>query len=658
MAVTPDQKRVFINALSEGHSQTDAANIAGFSESTAKRLIRRHNIDPKALKPSKPLEIPGPLERHELSRQAARALDDFALFRYRYFGRKSSPWQEHAAEVVAAKLATPQKEFGVVNCPPGSGKSTLFTHDIPAWLTARSRSLRGFIGSSTQTLANSYVGRLRSTLERNIPVQAKSEEIALRLASDADSTLSADYGRFKPLHHPDYAAPPWSKTQFTVEQLGLTSSHEKEATWTAFGRDTGFLGWRVNFVVWDDLVTKAALRTQESIEQDRSWWLDEAQTRLEPGGLLILQGQRLHAEDLYRFCLDMKVPFDDIDGEAFDLGEEQIYGEDNKYFHVVYKAHYDDNCTATDLDKSSHKISAPPYDPKRPHSSGCLLDPMRLPWRELRGVMGQPLSNYRVVYQQEDVDPTEVLVPKIWIQGGYDHTSGNEYPGCYDLDRTVGEPPKYIPSDAKKFSVVTVDPSPTRFWSIQWWLYVEPRESEPLMGSRYLLDMARRPMSSEDFLDWNVDRRGWTGLLDEWWERSKKSGHKITYLIVEQNAAQRFMLRYDWFKRWLTNRSVTLRPHNTHTNKTDPQFGVTTIAPHYRFGRVRFPGTKDGRKMVEPLVNELTRYPDSSTDDCVMAHWFFEFQLQHVHDTEVPMPALYKDMPSWAKDPTVLASPL
>lgn len=645
--ITIEQERQLVQSLQEGATVTQAAKDANMSEISARRRVAEYKRNPASpITISKPLIIPPhPLTRAELSPIALDCLDDFGRFRARYFGRKSSPWQENAAQVTIKYLNTPNKEYGVVNCPPGSGKSTLFTHDIPAWLTARSRSLRGFIGSSTQVIANSYTGRLRSTFDRNIPMQAKSEELARGLALDAISTLAADYGLFRP---DQGLGIPWTKGQFTVVQFGETLSGEKEATWTAFGRDTGFLGWRVNFIIWDDLVTKARLRTMEMIESDRSWWIDEAETRLEPGGLLILQGQRLGAEDLYRYNLDQKVGWDDLDEHLFDLGEE-VEPKDNKYFHVVYKAHHEEVCQA-DQNPKMHSRFADPYNPADPASGGCLLDPARLPWRELLTIMKRPLSNYRVVYQQEDVEPTEVLVPQVWIDGGVDF-HGDECPGCWDKYFNIGRPPKNL--TGKKISIVSVDPSPTKFWSIQWWLYVEPSDADRLMGMRYLLDMYRAPMDAPDLLDWNVSLSSYTGLLVDWQERSKKVGFPINYLIIEKNAAQRFLMQYEWFKRWCSINSVSMRPHSTHVNKLDEEFGVKTIKSHYRFGRVHFPDTPEGRIMVEPLVMELTRYPDSTTDDCVMANWFMEFNLQHLVAAETPVISIYNDIPSWVKkDPS------
>jgi len=474
-------------------------------------------------------------------------------------------------------------------------------------------------------------------------MEASSEDIAAGLGRDADATLIQDYGRFRP--DPTLGAP-WTQKQFTVAQYTDTPIGEKEATWTAFGQDSGFLGWRVNIAVWDDLETAKALRNADNIEAKRKWWIDEAQTRLEPGGLLILQGQRLGAEDIYRFCLDMKSGYTEMDEYLFELGDEQAPTE-HKYFHIVYKAHYEEHCTASD-NPDMHRMKAPAYDPNNPSESGCLLEPARLPWRELKSIMEQPLTNYRVVYQQEDVTPDEVLVPKHWLDGGL-YTDGIDYPGCYDSSRSLAVVPQHL--SGPTLSVVTVDPSPTKYWSIQWWLYVEPPDTERLMGFRYLLDIIRMPMDAPDLLDWIVDLNAYSGVLEDWWKRSVQLGQRFTHLIVEKNAAQRFLMQYDWFRRWMILRSVQLRPHETGANKADPDYGVTTIRNHYRYGRVRLPGDRSAQVTptggVAALTKELTRYPQSSTDDCIMANWFLEYNLQFLVNSQTPPKSLYNDMPSW-----------
>jgi hypothetical protein len=117
-------------------------------------------------------------------------------------------------------------------------------------------------------------------------------------------------------------------------------------------------------------------------------------------------------------------------------------------------------------------------------------------------------------------------------------------------------------------------------------------------------------------------------------------------VIVENNAAQRFLLQYEWAKRWASTRSVAWVPHETYRNKADPQFGVQSIAPHYRYGRVRLPG--GSRAVILPMVKELVTWPEGATDDCVMQHWFMEFRipsLTHGYGRK----QIKRERPSWMR---------
>ena len=115
--------------------------------------------------------------------------------------------------------------------------------------------------------------------------------------------------------------------------------------------------------------------------------------------------------------------------------------------------------------------------------------------------------------------------------------------------------------------------------------------------------------------------------MEEWQQTSRdKLGIPITHWIVEVNAAQRFLLQYDHVRRWQAKNSVQIIPHTTHNNKTDPEFGVQTIAPQLPVRPCALPGKVSrqagvglGRAYAMKLVDEVTSYPQASTDDCVMA---------------------------------------
>jgi hypothetical protein len=442
--------------------------------------------------------------------------------------------------------------------------------------------------------------------------------------------MSHLFGRFQPADRE-----PWTAAYFVVRQPGDAKVSEKEPTWSGYGMDAGFIGGRYNFVVWDDLVDPRKLRTIEAKETLQGLWDDVAETRLEPGGLLILQGQRISSDDLYRYCVDKTVPLD------IDPQTGEIVTSRPKYHHIVFQAHYPDKCSAgvnggTGINGGSHRLDAEPFP------EGCLLSPYRLPWRKLSAAMTNNKDRFAVIYQQEDSDPDSVLVDPAWIYGH------GEYPGCLDPDRDRLELPRdetgAISLAGELFSAMSVDPSPTKMWALEWWVY------QPFNEYRWLMDLLRSPMDADDFLDWNNDSQRFSGVLDEWVLASREIGVPITHVIVEQNAAQRFLLQYEHVRRWMSVRGVEIVAHNTHRNKSDPEFGVQTIAPHYRFGRVRLPYKRnsDGFNCAMNLINEVTKYPHGRTDDCVMAHWFLEWQLPHLY-SESEGNGRVANMPSWAK---------
>ena len=521
--------------------------------------------------------VGGQLVVQPLSDAAKRGLEDFAFFRRRVFGRESTPWQERAAYEVLRLHESSEREYAVLNEPPGSGKSTLFTHDIAAWMIARDRSIRIMLGSETGRQSRMYLGRLKRTLERDTPLRADADALAKGHAHDADATLTEDYGAFKPEDRGDV----WAASQITVRQLNGVSVDDKEPTVSAWGRDEKFLGGRYDLVIWDDLVSRQP--SAEMWDQILEWWMTEAETRLEPGGLLLLQGQRMWADDLYRFCLDMRT----IDDTP-------------KYSHIVYKAHDDERCTGE-------------HEDLRPWPDSCLLDPYRLPYRFLENVRKQSERVYSVQYQQTDGAGSESLVDPLWLKGGA-APNGTIFPGCYDADRLLGQ----IDDDDKDgWSAVSIDPSPTNYWSIQWWIM------RPEQRRYVLVDKHRRKMGAPDFLSLDLDTGTWSGILHDLYQDSVKKDAPITHVIVEVNAAQRYLLTQPHIQKWSSVTGVTFVPHQTHQNKNDPKYGVTSIADFFRQGIVRLPaGDPTTRLDISTFTHELTRWPEARTDDEVMACWF------------------------------------
>lgn len=629
--VDANRWQVYLLARKDGLSKSAAATKAGISRATVMRMEQGNQSTPEYRQAKAifdDLHPKGVVPHDELCPEAKRALGDFADFRLRYFGRYSTPWQVDAAEQIVALLNSEEKEYLVQNVAPGTGKSTLW-HDIICWLICRDRAVRIMVGSASERTARAYGGRVQRSLERTMPLKGDAKLVERGLVADAQATLVGDFGRFKPPNR-DL----WRKEEFVVDQADGQGIDDKEATLSTYGRDGTFLGGRFDFVLWDDLVTKKTLRTGEAIESLETWWDDEAESRLEPGGLMVLQGQRLSSHDLYRYCLDKPGGYlDDEDGEPV------VDVDSRMYRHIVYKTHYADHC------RGLHKRSDLAYDPKLPDTSGCLIDPRRIPWSECVRRMANKAESWLVVYQQEDTDPSMVLVQKLWVYGGRDTDTGQEFPGCFDDNRSTGQIPKGL--SKPWLLVVTADPSPAKFWSVQMWLY------HPGTEQRFLIDHERARMTAPEFLDWDINDGKFVGLLENWWLAMNKQGEPFRWVVVERMAAQRFLLQYDHVKKWAAKRGVQIIGHDTYGNKTDEDLGVTTLGPHWRDGRVRLPNNRqDGsRGKAMALVNEVTSYPDGKTDDCVMAEWFFEYTLQRQLKRTLTRPEKppQRVVPSWLR---------
>jgi hypothetical protein len=643
--------------------------------------------------------VPPPRRPRDLDRTARRALDDFGFFRRRYLGRVPSPWQEDAAARMVGWLETPRKEFVVVNTAPGVGKTTLFCHDLIVWLICRNRRIRVLVGSRSEALAARSTGRIRRTLERTTIALPSEEDLRRGLAVVPTGVLPLEFGRFRPARSgpageaDEESRNRWTRSGFQVEPWEGESTTEKEDTVAAWGFDSRKLGPRLDLIAWDDLEDTRGIRSREGTTNLRMDYDNEAETRLDPGGLLLLQGQRLGPGDIHRHCLDKLVPVVHGEEESFDPalwvpttdaggvdgggawsapldallspaaeGDGMpvalepwrhdgagIVGWRRRYHHITYPAHFEDRCVG------HHSPDAPAaLDPRRP--GGCLLDPARLPFHELLAEAHANPTKYRVLYQQEDVDPEGVLVKRIWVDGGKDPTTGEVHPGCWDPTRGRADIPPAAPQEAR--SVLSIDPSPARWWSIQWWLYDPPTERQ------WLLDLARRPLTAPGFLDWDHDEARWVGLLEEWWQRSRTLGRRYSHVIVEANAAQRFLLAYAHVRRWSSERSVSIVPHITGPWKADPERGPEILSPHWRFGRVRLPGSVvgGGREVSDPLVSEVTRYSTAgdspTTDDCVMAQWFLNHQAPILFPQRRTQGPTLLRRPTWLRTPAEPANPL
>ena len=651
MAHSLDTRRKFFRLLGRGESVLGASKACGINYKTGKnwakdgrdvvlsygtaerrRRQRAEKIEAEVVSSATPI-----LDLH-LGPRARDCLVDFERFRAAYLGHVSKPWHVEAAQGIIAAIESPDREFLVVNEPPGAGKSTL-VHDIAAWVTVRDRRIRGLMGSRTAPKAEMLLRRLRKTLERTTPYRPPAELVERGLACNAEATLAGDYGLFKPLTREDL----WRNDAFVVVQApGDGGSDDKEPTWIAYGLDQDFLGGRFNIAFWDDAIVPRDLKNAELLNELYERWDTEVESRLEPGGMFALVGQRIGANDLSRHCLGKKRPLteeqqEEIDELEPDERQAVLASLPAFYQHIVFQAHDESKCRGAE----THGRGAPPQP------DGCLLDPDRLPARDIFAIQANTPDRYATWYQQGDGDPSSSLVKGVWVDGGIDPDEHTLHRGCWDDDRDLMQlPPELV---GPHIGIASVDPSPSKFWAVQHWAYTPDADHQ-----LWLLDLLGKRMGGNELLDWSHEEGRFTGVMEEWQKRSVEIGLPIEVWIVEANAAQRFLLQYNHVHRWMSKWGVSIIPHTTSVLKNDEELGVDMVRAWWRHGRIRLPGLR-ASNVARPsslrLVTEAKHYPQARTNDQVMAHWFVIKHLDAIAAMHAAStaPVVTLRRPSWAR---------
>ena len=647
--VPPQDVARFWQARASGMSIKDAAKIAGVHYNTAQKWDAKKKIAKAEIEVGKleqgtarkkvggvqadawakvmdVSDLPPVIPYDRLSEEAQRGLVDFDYFRRRYLGRIPSPWQVDAAYKIEDYLLSNDKQFVVLNCPPGAGKSTLF-HDIAVWQIVKNRKIRVMIGSVSQSLAKMYSRRIRETLERQFPLDPDPVLIDKGLAIKAEACLAIDYGRFKP----STSGSLWRAEEFIVEQEDMGGLDNKEPTVSAYGIESEFIGHRADLCLFDDVASPE--NAKESAARDKliERWDSMAEARVDPGGLLAVVGQRLGPLDLYAHCLS-KVTYedfeDDYDGsDTTDISQDTEPLKKQKYHHLIYKAYYEE----LDTGLASKRNASPAWP------NGPLLDPHRLSWKDLSYIKHSNPSKFAVVYQQEDQAEGNYLIERVWATGGIG-PDGVLYPGCVDNERRPG----HVPSNLQPplISIASVDPSPTMFWAIQWWIY------QPETNLRFLIDVERVKLTAEQLLGFDTTTREYSGIMEDWQNRAMDMGYPISHWVVEVNAAQRFLLAHDFVRKWQSRHNVNVIAHTTSRNKIDENLGVEALLPQlFRSGAIRTPSMRENWKTLAFIEehSSWTRDKKNGTD-LVMACWMAMLHLPNLSPISRPQK---KWRPSW-----------
>lgn len=374
------------------------------------------------------IEIPDPKPTDALAPEVRGLLemtpDAFEGFFNRYSGRILAPiHKQWVKDALSSKRV-------LINCPPRHAKSTIFSVWFPIWLVCMDRDVQILICSQTERLAMKF-----------------SNEIAAQLTYNLK--LIQDFGRFKP----EMGDWPWRPGDGELMVEGRRREVKSgDMTIQIRGSGQQILGMEANWVIADDVVSRENARTPQQREAISEWFHGDVMSRLEPGGVAVVIGQRLHLYDLYGELAREKVP-----------GTDQL-----RWLHINYPAV---------LDWEEKKV----------------LWPDRWPWAEImEKYVDLGSSRFEAMYQQNPLPEGEALAQRRWIYGGGDA------PGCLDLDRVVGQGAKGV---SRPVRVISLDPSPTRYAG----LIVAELDWDPQMFNATILEVRREKMQVRDMLS-HVER--------------------------------------------------------------------------------------------------------------------------------------------------------
>jgi len=340
-------------------------------------------------------------------------------------------------------------------------------------------------------------------------------------------------------------------------------SGEKDPTVEALGMGGQIYGSRANLIVLDDVVT---LSNAGEWPKQQDWIRQEVASRLPPGGgQLLIVGTRVAPVDLYR---ELRNPEHYTDG---------VIPWTYLAMPAVLKYAPDPVDWVTLWPKSEQVLS----DNDLPDEEGLFERWSGPRLNAVRNEVGP--GKWSLVYQNLDVAEDAIFDP-VCVRGA---VNGMRKPGGL-VSGAAGHPQ----DSAGFYRVIGIDPAMSGDTAAV--AYAVDRRTQ----KRYVLDVhvmtAPTPAAIRELI------------------RSWAEAYKPHTVIVESNAFQLFLTQDEEIRSFLASRGIAYRPHHTSNNKTDPEFGVASLAPLF--------GTKtkrDGQEATKHAGDNLIELPDQSRSEHV-----------------------------------------
>jgi hypothetical protein len=401
----------------------------------------------------------------------------------------------------------------------------------------------------------------------------------------------------------------WSQNKIYV---GGGASGEKDPTVEALGIGGQIYGARADLIILDDV---ADVGNAHEFEKQIDWLAQDVASRLFDGILLVV-GTRVGQQDIYSELMN---------------GERYLSGS-SPWTHLAQPAvlqFADDPVDWVTLWPRSSK----PLDTESDELPGCdgtypAWDGPRL--SEIRE--DKKSKTWALVYQQQSGVGEDATFTPLNVLSSVDRRRkpGPLVAGAWGHPRAGGEGMWTIASmdpamTGDTFTIVgKVDRSDQKRWIEQAWVQGSP-------SPRYIRDLIKRVT-----VEYGVN---------EW--------------VIEKNAFQLFLTMDPEITTFLASRGVKITPHYTSNNKSDPDFGVASVAA--LFGTSRRINEGAGREVhnkdnlidlpdqsmsqgIKTLIEELMLWVPGKRgtqlrQDGPMALWFFELRARQILGFDRDRPA-------------------
>lgn len=518
----------------------------------------------------------------------------FSEFSEKYLGTRVWPHMQNVVDLLEGRQPGWLPE-GMIFEPGTAGLSRLLVNVPPNH-------------AKSMTITINYVTyRIAKDPNINVLVISKTQEQAKKFL----------YAIKQRLTHPKYAdmqvafgpadgyratADQWSSTRIYLGGEARDSG-EKDPTVEALGMGGMVYGSRANLIVLDDVVT---LSNAGEWAKQQDWIRQEVASRLPPGGgQLLVVGTRVAPVDLYK---ELRSPEHYTDGRVpwtyLAMPAVLEYAPDPADWVTLWP-------------KSEQILS----DTDEPDEDGLFERWSGRRLADVRNEVGP--GKWSLVYQNLDVAEDAIFDP-VCVRGS---VNGMRKPGAL-VSGAAGHPAQ--PDNF--YRVIGLDPAMSGDTAAV--AYAVDRRT----GKRYVLDVHVMTSPTPAAI---------RSLLKEWSE-----AYRPHTVIVESNAFQLFLTQDEEIRNFLATRGIAYRPHYTGNNKTDPEFGVASLAPLFGSKTKR-----DGQEATKHAGDNLIELPDQSRNehvkklieqlitwqpgvrgsklkmDTVMALWFCEIVAREVLTT-------------------------